>query len=231
MELKGIIAFGIIILLFILAYRFRKTFKLITLRMVYGHYSSEFYNTYKKYFFRSPFHYCFRDDFIAHILFVLIKKDKIPSFKSLKEIDFENTPYFIGYKEFLKKKGTPYCFNAFVYNQLGFEIKAIGYQTTFAGSKAISLFYFMDDSFFMGEYILKNPKTDIKASLVDHFLIKDAFPEDNFYIENTKNRIIHFQNTGFTVDIKYLNRENSAINDKLTGYYNLMTGKKLVMQP
>jgi hypothetical protein len=55
--------------------------------------------------------------------------------------------------------------------------------------------------------------------------------EDNFYIENTKNRIIHFQNTGFTVEIKYLNRENKEIIDNLNGYYQIITGKKLIMQP
>jgi hypothetical protein len=232
MEIRGLLILaGSVILVMILAYVFRKTIKLSALRMIYGPYSYEFVSTYKKYFVRSPFQYCFRDEFISHLLYVLSKKEELPTFKSLKDIYFENTPYFIDFKEFLKMKGTPYCFNAFEFQRLDFEIKAAGYQATISGSKAITVFYFMNDSFFMGEYIFKNPKTDIKASLLEHFLNKRELPEDNFYIENTKNRIIHYQNTGFSVDIKYLNREDSDIIDNLKGYYNFLSGKKIVMEP
>jgi hypothetical protein len=84
----------------------------------------------------------------------------------------------------------------------------------------------MNDSFFIGEYIFKNPKTDIKSSLVNHFLGQTEIQGDNFYIENTLNRIIHYEDTGFTVDIKYLNKEDESIIHNLKGYYELVTGKK-----
>jgi hypothetical protein len=141
MELNAlVITGGTVLVLFILLYRFRKAVKLALIRLVFGHYSYEFLHTYKKFFIRSPFQYCFRDDFIAHLLFVLAKKEDIPSYKSMKDIYFENTPYFIHYKDFLKKKGKPYCFNAFMFTQLDFEIKALGYQSTTAGSTAIIVF-------------------------------------------------------------------------------------------
>jgi hypothetical protein len=44
---------------------------------------------------RSPFQYCFRDDFVAHLLYVLSKQEELPSYKSRQEIYFEKTPYFI----------------------------------------------------------------------------------------------------------------------------------------
>lgn len=232
MEIKQLIVWlGIIILMMLLTYRFRRIINLTLISIVYGHYSYDYFNKYKSYFVRSPFQYCFRDDFVAHLLYILAKQEDLPSFKSGKEIYFENTPYFINYKDFLKKKGKPYCFNAYFFNNLNFEIKALGYQENIAGSKATIVFYFMNDSFFMGEYIFRNPKTDIKASLVDHFLNARDLPADNFYIENTRNRIIHYQNTGFTVDIKYLNKENEAIINNLKEYFVFITGKKLVMQP
>jgi hypothetical protein len=232
MDIRGIfILLGILILVIILIYRLRKAIYLTIIRMIYGHYSSEFFLTYKKYFVRSPFQYCFRDEFIAHLLFVLSKKKGIPSYKSVKEIYFENTPYFTDYKDFLKNKGNPSCFNAFVFKYSGFEIKALGYHETIAGSKAILVFYFMNDSFFMGEYIFKNPKTNIKTSLLDHFLGLSELSEDNFYIEDTRNRIIHYQNTGFTIDIKYLNKEDEFIVNNLKEYFNYVTGKKLVQEP
>jgi hypothetical protein len=219
---------GSAVILIVLGFRLRKAIILTFLKIIYGRYSYEFLSTYKRFFVRSPFQYCFRDDFIAHLLFVLSKKEEIPSYKSPKEIYFENTPYFINYKEFLKKKGTPYCFNAFLFHQFDFEIKTLGYQENIAGSKAITLFYFMNDVFFMGEYIFKNPRTDIKSSLVNHFLGSTEVTGDNFYIENTRNRIIHYQDTGFTVDIKYLNKEDESIINNLSGYYNLVKGNKPV---
>ena len=232
MEIRQLLIWlGIIVFLIILSYRFRKAIKLAYIRMVYGHYSFEFLSTYKRYFVRSPFQYCFRDDFVAHLLYILSKQEELPSYKSHQEIYFEKTPYFINYKDFLKQKGKPYCFNAFFFDHLNFEIKALGYHETIAGSKAILVFYFMNDSFCMGEYIFKNPKTNVKASLIDHFLEMKDIPADNFYIENTKNRIIHYQNTGFTVDIKYLNKEDEVIINNLKGYFKFITGKKLVMEP
>ena len=228
MTYTGIITgLGLITILLLLVAYFRKTITLTLIRMIYGQFSFEFYHLYKKYFVRSPFQYCFRDELITHLLFVLSKKDEIPSYKSAKDIYFENTPYFISYKDFLKKKGKPYCFNAFAFNEPDFIIKAVGYQAIVAGNKAILVYYFLNDSFFMGEYIFKNPKNNVKASLTDHFLEKRDFSADNFYIENTKDRIIHYQDTGFTIDIKYLTKENHAIIETLKKYYTTMTGKKL----
>lgn len=218
------------VLLAILAYRFRRPFQLSMIRMIYGSYSLEFFQTYKRYFIRSPFQYCFRDEFITHLMFVLEKHDSVPCFKSIKEIYFEDTPYFIPYKEFLKKKGDPYCFNAFSFKNPNFVIKALGYQDIIVGSKATIVFYFMNDIFFMGEYIFKNPRTDVKESLVHHFLGEKPLEEDNFYIENTRRRSVHFQDTGFTIDIKYITEENKSITDILKEYLQNVKGKTLVVE-
>ncbi len=224
---KLLITSGIIIVLIYLAFRLRRKIKLAFIRIIYGQYSYEYLSTHKRFFVMSPFQYCFKDDFISHIIYVLSKKEDVPSFKSHKEIFFENTPYFIEYREFLKQRGKPYCFNAYYFDHLGFEIKALGYQSTVMGSKAVIVYYFMNDAFFMGEYIFKNPKTNVKAKLAEHFLDKQELLDDNFYIENTKDRVIHYRNTGFTVDIKFLNREDRAVIENLQEYYKYITGKKL----
>ena len=231
MNLIGIgILLGLIIFLVVLAAFFRKTIALTITRMIYGQFSFEFYHLYKKYYVRSPYQYCFRDEFIAHLLLVISKKSNLPSFKSDKDIYFENTPYFINYNDLLKKKGVPHCFNAFAFNEPDFVIKAVGYHASVAGSKAVLVFYFMNESFFMGEYIFKNPKNNVKASLMDHFIGMEDISADNFYIESSKDRIIHFQDTGFTIDIKYLTMENQGIIETLEEYYSKVTGKKTIVR-
>lgn len=223
---KILIITGILLFVLFLLFFFRRWIRLTLLKLVYGEYSFEFISTYKSYYIKSPFQYCFKDEFLTHILYVLTKKEDIPTFKSQQDINFEGTPYFINYKSFLKKKGNPYCFNAYYFDNVGFEIQALGYRSTIAGSKAVIIYYFMNDSFFMGEYIFKNPKTNIKNTLAEQYLEKRELTEDNFYIENTKNRIIHFHNTGFTVDIKFLNREDPNIINNLTEYFSFFSGKK-----
>jgi hypothetical protein len=213
-----------------LAYSLRKVIRLSFLRLIYGSYSLEFFQAYKKYYIRSPFQYCFRDEFITHLLFVLEKHHSVPAYKSPKEIYFEKTPYFIPYKEFLKQKGTPHCFNAFSFRNPDFVIKALGYQDIIAGSKATIVFYFMNDLFFMGEYIFKKPRTRIKESLLQHFLEDQQVDADNFYIENTRQRTVHFQDTGFTVDIRYITEENPSIARHLRDYLNQAKVKPLKVE-
>jgi hypothetical protein len=158
------------------------------------------------------------------------KQKDIPTFKSHQDIFFEGTPFFVNYKEFLKEKGEPYCFNAFEFRNPDFIIKALGYQEKVSGSKATLVFYFLNDVFFMGEYIFRNPKQPIKESLVGHFLAEETVGQDNFFIENTRKRIVHFQDTGFTIDIKYLSEENEYIMEKLQEYLEQLKRKKVVMQ-
>ncbi len=225
-----LIAVGVFLLFIILLIRFRKPLGLLFTRIIYGKFSIEFFHLYKKYFIRSPFQYCFRDEFVSHLLFVMDKSQDIPLYKSSREIYFENTPYFIRYKEFIKLRGEPYCFNAYSFINPDFVIKAIGYQDHIVGSKAVVVYYFMNDYFFMGEYIFKNPKTNIKESLVNHFLGYDGVTEDNFYIENTLKRTIHYQDTGFTIDIKYITEEDSQVAENLRSYLNQVKNKKLVIQ-
>jgi hypothetical protein len=224
---KFLIISAIIVLLIVIGYLVRKRVRLFFVRKLYGPFSYEYLNIHKKYFFKSPYHYCFRDEFMTHLIQVLFHSDDVPSYKSDKDLIFEDISHSMNYKDFIGKKGDPHCFNAFKLDQLGFEIKALGYKLFVSGSKAITVYYFMNDLFFMGEYYFKNPKTDIKAGISEIYLEKMPLPEDIFYIRNSKDRIIYFKNTGNKVDIKYLNKEDQSIINNLKDYYNFKTGKKM----
>ena len=224
-----LIAIGIIFTLVILGIIFRKLVWLLLIHAIYGRYSHEFALQYKKFYIRSPFQYCFRDEFITHLLFFKDNQDKCPVIKTGKDIFFENIPFFVKYKEFIRKKGTPYCFNSYEFSHPRFTIQAVGYQEAVAGSKATIIYYFMDNLFFMGEYIFKNPKTGIKQSLLSHFADNTDLIGDQFYILNHSDRIVHYQDTGFTIDIKYLSRENETITNKLQEYIDGLTNKPKII--
>jgi hypothetical protein len=221
-----IILAAVIILILIVGFLFRKRMKLLIVRMIYGPFSYEYLDIHKRFFIKSPYHYCFRDEFLTHLLNILFQKDGIPEYQSDHNISFDDISQSMSYKKFIQLKGDPYCFNAFKSDQPGFEIKALGYRSLVGGSKAIKVYYFMNDSFFMGEYYFKNPKTDIKAGISKIFLNNVGPAEDSFYIRNSKDRIILYKGSGNKVDIKYLNLESQAIISNLKNYYDLKTGRK-----
>ena len=224
-----IILVAVSLLVFII-FRFRKVLGLNIIRWIYGKLSYEYLTSYKRIFFRSPFQYCFRDEFVSHVLFILDKDDNLPMYKTYEKISFENQPFFITYKEFLKIKGKPYCFNAFAFNSPSFEIKVLGYKNEISGQKGTAAYYFIDNLFFMGEYIFKETDEKVKENYIRHFLDLKKISGDNFYIENTEERIIHYQDTGFSIDIKYLSRENKRIIETLRAYHEDMTSKTLKVE-
>jgi hypothetical protein len=215
------------LILLVVAFRFRKYFGLLLIRMMYGRYSYEYMATFKKLFIRSPFQYCFRDEFIAHMLFILDIKDDVPVYKTTGEISFENLPFFTDYREFMKMKGEPRCFHAFSFHNPEFIVKVVGYQELVGAQKATAVYYFIDDLFFMGEYIFKKENGNAKEHCIGRYVDLSKVGEDNFYILNTQDRILHYQDTGFTVEIKYLSREDKQILSILKAYHDHMTLKKL----
>ncbi len=225
-----LIAAAILILLLIIILSYRRGIILIITRLIYGKYSYNFLHTFKRYFIRSPFQYCFRDEFVAHVLFILDKRLDLPSFKSEQNIDFENVMFFTPFRELLKIKGEPYCFNAFAFQNPDFIIKSVGYHQNISGNKVIAVFYFMDDLFFMGEYIFKKSRPIVKEAITRRYLNGAMHETDNFYIENTRDRIIHYHDTGFTIDVKFLSRENKEIISRLKNYHDTILVRKLVLE-
>lgn len=221
---------GFILLLVILAIRYRKLLVLKIVKLSYGKYSYEYLTYFKRIFIRSPYQYCFRDEFISHVLFILDKRNELPVYKSFHDIIFEDQTFFTNYNDFIKHKGAPYCFNAFAFEDPHFVVKVVGYQEMISNKKGIAAYYFIDDLFFMGEYILKETSDETKETIMKPYLDPMA-TEDNFYVENTHDRIIHFQNTGFTIEIKFLTREDKKIIDTLKRYHDQMTTKTLTVEP
>jgi hypothetical protein len=199
--------------------------------IIHGKYSFEYMTSYKKAFIRSPFQYCFRDEFFSHVLFILDRKDGLPTFRTHHPINFENQPFFTSYKKLLKEKGKPYCYNAFSFDNPHFIIKAVGYQEVIANKKGTAVYYFFNDTFFMGEYIFKENSDQIRNICIGPYSDTGIIEDDNFYIENTSDRIIHYRDNGFTTDVKFLSLEDEKILEVLKRYHDRVTKRTLVMEP
>ncbi len=215
------------LLLFFVLILNRKKLHIKLIKFFYGAYSCKYICLFKKYYFRSPFPYCFKEEFVHHGLFILDKNPALPILKSHKTISFGNIPFHYNFKSFLKEKGRPACFNVFSFEVPGFIIKAAGYPVKVDMKKATAVYYFMNDHFFMGEYIFKSISPLIKENLLSYYFENNQCVNDNFYIENSGKRIIHFQDTGFTIDIKFLCQEDDEIIQNLKKYYEKLSSKKV----
>ncbi len=209
--------------------RFRKMVRIHLIRLIYGKYSLEYDKHFKRIFIRSPFQHCFREEFIQRVYFILDQKGKTTRYKSEAEITFENLPFKADFKKFITERGEPDCYNIFSFQKPSFIIKAAGYHQEVSGVKALVVYYFMDDSFFMGEYTFRNSFPKVKNTFIKHFFPLNGIQVDNFYVEND-SKIIHFKDSGFSIDIRYLDKEDTHVIHNLKSYYDQIKKKKLILE-
>ena len=224
-----IVAAIFLLIILIVSIRYRKIFILKYLKIFKGKYSYEYLARYKHYFIRSPYQYCFREEFIQHLRIILNKDKVYPTHHSEKDILFEDMPYSTGIKPFMRQRSRPDCVNTFKYADPGFVIKALGYQEEKFGEKVTAVYYFMNDIFFMGEYIFKHSSSKLREKILEDYMSMAPGIQDQFYIHNSRERIIHFHDNGFAINIKYISREDPVVMENLQNYFNGISNWKIVI--
>ncbi|MBI9037406.1 MAG: hypothetical protein JEY97_04665 [Bacteroidales bacterium] len=197
-------------------------FSLFYIKLFYGEYSYKYVSLYKNYTKKSPHVYCFKDEIIFHII-PLLTNGKQKKIKTQKDIQFGDTKFFIKYSELIKAKGIPFCYNVFLLNSK--ELKVAGYKVSMFNSEIKALYFFYDNIFFMGEYVIKKEDKNINIAKFSETLIKKYCKEylvddENFEIDNNDGRIINFSDDGFFVSIKYFSHQNKEIVDNISSYYD-----------
>lgn len=211
----------VVIIIFLI--RFLPNLGLFFTMLKHGKRSSKYIKKFKKRFNVSPFPYCMKEDIIFKFLMFYNNDKKAGKYDTGKNIQFGETSFFSEYSEFIKGKKNPICFNAEMMGESQ-EVKALGYTKQVFNTSLKALFYFLDDTFFMGEYILKDLEPDkkntIQKILKDNYELDETPTGSRFYISNTLNRKIYYFDNGFSVSIKYISLENEKINKVLFEYYD-----------
>lgn len=192
--------------------------KLFFIKIFYSKYNYRYINAYKKITNKSPHGYCIKDEFIYHILVFKDRDERFNNYKTEMEIKFGDFEYFDTYQKLRKQKGKPFCFNSYYLNNK-YDIKIIGYRDSMYNTTMRVLYYFIDDVFFMGEYVFKGT-IDEKAKRIskimhEKYISKQSVPSEKFYIDGSFNTSIHFADTGFSLIIKYFCNDNDEIKAKL----------------
>ncbi len=201
--------------------------KLFFTRIFRGKYSLAYVTLYKKYYMKNPYAHCIKDEFVFRIFSFFEKSKDTKQFKTNKTIQFGETPFLVRYNDFIKSFGKPYCFNTYLMQPSDNKLKILGQKEQMYNTDMKALYYFIDNTFFMGEYIFKeiNHETINKISnLLQKKYLDDILTEGtgDFYIENKNNTIIYFSYTGFALILRYYCRKDTQINNILEEYYTEM---------
>jgi len=193
----------------VLALIFRKFLKLLFLRIIFGKYSYEYVKQFKKYARKSPFPYCFKDDILPYLRLSRQRPESIKVFEIDKEIHFESIPFGLDEEKFFDNWKSPDCFNVFRINDM--DLKAFGYLIDEFNLNTKAVFYFLDDIYTMGEYIINNIKEsdilNVSKQILEKYEITPQKTLNRFFIES-KNTSVYFYENGFSITIRFTDKTN-----------------------
>lgn len=214
----AVVALAIALLVIALNWR-RINIRLV--RTLYGKYSFRYVKYFKDRNMKGPFSPCLKDDFITHIIKFFDKPNSAAEYKTNQNIQFGNVPFGERYKRVRREKGNPDCFN--VSKIENSDLKIIGYRDSLFNANIKSVYYFLNNVFFMGEYLFSESSRDripeVAGVLCKKYTDKAANEKfDSFFIHDPHKSSIHFEDNGFNLSIKYFNVSNQAITETLQAY-------------
>ena len=211
-----------------------KGIRLMTVRMSYGKYSFAYNELYRKlksqmHTEQTPFTKCIKNLPQYNVNELLNKDSSCKNYKTNKNISFGSTPFLENFEKLKNESGRQFCYNIFKINLS--DWKVLGYKEKKFDTNMKTLYYFINDKFFFGEYVFSDVQgLDVSAianALLKKYNIENFKSEDRFYISDNSNNEIGFINNGITLTIKYLCRKDSDINTELDFVLNQGKGTSI----
>jgi hypothetical protein len=204
-----------IILFMILLVLFRKQVKIKVIQLKHGKYSYNYVKQFKKYANKSPFPYCFKDDIMPYLRLTNNKKDIALNFSSERILLCDEIPFNTSLHDILKTYGNPDCFNAFLIKNI--ELRTYGYFRERFNAPVKVVFFFINESLVMGEYIIDDlSKIDIQ-SVAKIFLESAGVGTDtnsvHFFVNGKSDTTAYFYENGFSLLIRFMDDANTRFNE------------------
>ncbi len=191
--------------------------KLTWVKMTTGKYSHSYIARYKAITKRNPYSYCIAEDVADRLLPFYVDHQKYPEFKSEKLKSPLKFDYFTSFSDIRKKLGNPNCFQS--YKISGVNIKIAGYRPEIFGKISRLYIYFVDDIFFMNEYVFKRLKKQDIDRISEKILemagvdIKDS--PASFYVKSDQKVSLFYRDTAFSQIASYISRNHADVENKL----------------
>jgi len=200
---------------------------LLIIKIIRGKYSYEYLEFFKKNDLRNPLTNCIKDEITLHVSVFFQRLKGAVDYTTETPIEFKDIPFLTSYKDLVKKFGTPNCINIARFEKT--RVKVVGYHETFHQKKMKSLFYFIGEEFFMGEFVFSETRrmdpAQVKEGISEKYLNGKHMEADTIYIEGPLGNILNYHDNGFFASVKYLYRGNPRINEILNNVFLLSSQK------
>lgn len=217
---------AIFLIAFLVLFLKKNTFPILNLliiRIFKGRYSFEYLEFFKKNDLRNPLNNCIKDEITLHVSIFFKRLKGAADFTTTLPVEFKDVPFLTSYRNLVKEFGTPQCINIARFDHQ--RVKVVGYHETFHQKKMKSLFYFMDEKFFMGEFVFSETSrmdpTQVREGISQKYLGGRQIDSDTFYIECPDGNIMNYHDNGFFASVKYLYRGDPQINEILNRVFLL----------
>jgi hypothetical protein len=210
---------GILLFLFLLGFIFYREqltghLKLYFIIFKHGRYSYEFIHFFKEKDLLNPHNTCLKDELILHFMAFIREIPSVPKMLTEKKIEFPNVSETVTEKKLRKIRGKPDCYSVFRISDS--DIQVVGYYDVLKKDKVKILYFFINGSFVMGEYLFPDVSRiaikDLIHTISANYL--QGYPIDGecFYIKDQGGNLLNFNNELFYISVKYLSDpENTNI--------------------
>ncbi len=187
-----------------------------------GRYCEKYIRYYTKYIGESPYRSCIKGEFFLALFGFYKPNENVEIFITKSSITFGSFDYGINSTHLLKLRDKPVCVNADKLNS--FNLLILGFRDKLFDFDIKAIQYFADNCFFMGEYLV-DITDEIKIDEISNILQKKYFEKiqttsHKFLIEGANKVMVYFEFNGFKLSIKYLNKGDLTIYEKLDIYWN-----------
>ena len=189
--------------------------------VVYGPYSNKFLAVFKDENIMSPYNSCIDDDILLHFVPFTKKNNNSLEFQTKTTIVFNGIDFSTSSKNLIKSKGEPDSISITTINDTKFMV--VGYNEVVHDLKMKTMYFFLNDQFFMGEFLFSDHLSKEPSNLVKSYSSKylNGIPVVNhvFYITDAEGNQLYYEHNGFALSIKYLYKGDESSNKIMTGLF------------
>jgi hypothetical protein len=204
---------------------FNQYLRLMFTRILWGRFSIRFIKQYRKLYGEPPFERAINSRLYDHLLNLVISwgKNEISELTA-KKIRFSRFGDGCTLRSLIKQKGKPKYFDCKKLEDGG--LMYAGYDKDIEGTKIREIYYFINDSYFMGEYYFNYFDTKINIGFVNAFYSLIDFNnngKENLKSEitiNDKQYVRWYQTNDTSVLVKYFKEDDLVKLSLLLGYGN-----------
>ncbi|MEI6750312.1 MAG: hypothetical protein ACOYMF_11805 [Bacteroidales bacterium] len=180
---------------------------------------------------KNPYPPCIQDDLIVHCFNFIDINPETKVYATKSEISFGSYPFFTKLAV-VKGKTIPNCFNIYKLSDKC-TIKILGLKTEMFNNKIVEVYYFMNDIFFMGEYLFpdisKANCEQLIGVLEKKYNISGRISDEEFYVQDDQDSLLFFGNNGFSISIQYINNKKPYINELWDAYFKNAIKKDILI--